>query len=141
MRVALVSRIANTFHAPRTGGRRHEGQDIFAARGTPVYSVTSGIVVRIGENRIGGKSVSVLGPGRGSYHYTHLDRYAAGLERGDKVHPRTVIGYAGNSGNAAGTPPHLHFGVYTSSGAIDPLPLLVAGLTASPHFSRIVALP
>jgi len=35
-----------------------------------------------------------------------------------------VLGYVGTTGNADGTPPHLHFGVYTTTGAIDPLPLL-----------------
>lgn len=122
VRAALV---ANTWHAARTEGRRHEGQDIFAPRGAPVYSATRGVVIRVGENRLGGKSVSVLGSGGRSYYYAHLERYAGRIGRGDKVDANTVLGYVGTSGNAAGTPPHLHFGIYTSQGPIDPLPLLV----------------
>jgi murein DD-endopeptidase MepM/ murein hydrolase activator NlpD len=43
---------------------------------------------------------------------------------GDYVTRQTVLGYVGTTGNAVGTPAHLHFGVYTTTGAIDPLPLL-----------------
>ncbi|MGH9942242.1 MAG: M23 family metallopeptidase, partial [Pyrinomonadaceae bacterium] len=53
-----------------------------------------------------------------------LDAYADGLAAGDYVTPDTVLGYVGTTGNAAGTPPHLHFGVYAPGGAVDPLPLL-----------------
>jgi len=50
--------------------------------------------------------------------------YAPRLEVGDYVTRKTVLGYVGSTGNADGTPPHLHFGVYATTGAIDPLPLL-----------------
>ena len=123
--VVKVSQIGNSWHAPRTGGRRHEGQDIFAKRGTAVYSATEGYVVRIGENSLGGQTVWVLGAGGRSYYYAHLDAYATGLAVGDHVTPATVLGYVGTTGNAAGTQPHLHFGVYTSDGALDPRPLLI----------------
>ena len=116
--------IANTWHAPRGADRLHQGQDIFAARGTPVYSATNGYVYNIGENRLGGQTVSVIGAGGRVYYYAHLDSYAAGLEEGDFVTPQTKLGSVGTTGNAQGTPPHLHFGVYTTTGAIDPLPLL-----------------
>ena len=122
-----VGRVANTWSVPRPGGRRHQGQDIFARKGTPVVSATSGIVVRIGFNTLGGKIVSVLGSGGRMYYYAHLDRYAEDLSVGDEVKRGTVIGYVGNTGNARTTPPHLHFGVYTASGAINPLPILVNG--------------
>lgn len=115
--------IANTWQAPRGAHRLHQGQDIFAARGTPVYSATNGYVYNIGENRLGGQTVSVIGAGGRVYYYAHLDSYAEGLEEGDFVTPQTKLGAVGTTGNAQGTPPHLHFGVYTTSGAIDPLPL------------------
>jgi murein DD-endopeptidase MepM/ murein hydrolase activator NlpD len=115
--------IANTWQAPR-GGRRHEGQDIFAKRGTPIYSATRGYVYKIGENALGGQTVSVIGAGGRVYYYAHLDAYADGLEEGNYVTPQTKLGFVGTTGNAQGTPPHLHFGVYTPSGAINPLPLL-----------------
>jgi peptidoglycan LD-endopeptidase LytH len=120
-----VSQVADTWGAPRSGGRRHEGQDIFAPRGTPIFSATSGYVVRITDATLGGNSAFVLGAGGRRYYYTHLDEFAEGLAVGDRVTVDTVLGYVGNTGNAAGTPPHLHFGVYGSAGALDPLPLLV----------------
>lgn len=116
--------IADTWHAPRGTGRLHEGQDIFAPKGTPVLSATSGYVYNIGENNLGGQTVSVVGAGGRVYYYAHLDAYAPGLQEGDWVTTRTVLGFVGATGNAQGTPPHLHFGVYTMSGAINPLPLL-----------------
>ena len=118
------SQIANTWGAPRGDGRSHEGQDIFAPKGTPIYSATTGYVVKIGEDNLGGHTVSVIGDGGRKYYYAHLDSYAPNLEVGDYVTRNTVLGYVGSTGNADGTPPHLHFGVYTTTGAIDPLPLL-----------------
>jgi murein DD-endopeptidase MepM/ murein hydrolase activator NlpD len=119
-----VRQIKSTWHAPRSDGRLHEGQDIFARRGTAVRSATAGYVVSVGENALGGNTVFVMGAGGRNYYYAHLDSYAAGLAVGDYVTPQTVLGYVGTTGNAAGTAPHLHFGVYTRGGAVDPLPLL-----------------
>ena len=116
--------IADTWQAARGEGRKHEGQDIFATRGTPILSATSGYIYNIGENNLGGQTVSVIGKGCRVYYYAHLDSYARGIHIGDRVTTRTVLGYVGSTGNAQGTPPHLHFGVYASSGAINPLPML-----------------
>lgn len=116
--------IADTWGAPRGTGRRHEGQDIFAPKGTPILSATNGYVYKIGENNLGGQTVSVISAGGRVYYYAHLDAYAPNLEVGDPVTTRTVLGFVGTTGNAAGTPPHLHFGIYGMSGAINPLPLL-----------------
>jgi len=118
------SQIADTWHAPREGDRLHEGQDIFAKRGTPVLSATDGYVLRIGENTLGGQTVSVIGAGGRIYYYAHLDSYAPNIAIGDSVTTQTVLGYVGNTGNAAGGPTHLHFGVYARDGALNPLPLL-----------------
>ena len=118
------SQIANTWGAARGEGRSHEGQDIFAPKGTPILSATSGYVVKIGNDNLGGRTVSVVGDGGRKYYYAHLDSYARNLEVGDFVARQTVLGYVGTTGNADGTPPHLHFGVYTTTGAINPLPLL-----------------
>jgi murein DD-endopeptidase MepM/ murein hydrolase activator NlpD len=119
-----TKQVANTWHAPRDGGRLHEGQDIFAPRGTPVLSATEGYVVNIGENSLGGQTVSVIGAGGRVYYYAHLDAYAPHLAEGDHVTTETLLGYVGTTGNAAGTPPHLHFGVYERDGAMNPLSLL-----------------
>ena len=116
--------VADTWGAPRGTGRRHEGQDIFAPKGTPILSATNGYIYKIGENNLGGQTVSVISSGGRVYYYAHLDRYAKGIEVGDRVNTRSVLGYVGTTGNAQGTPPHLHFGIYTLTGAINPLPLL-----------------
>lgn len=117
--------LANTWGAARSEGRTHEGIDIFAPRGTPVASATRGIVVRKGWNRLGGRTVSVLGPGGRYHYYAHLDEWGA-PEPGDWVEAGTVLGYVGDSGNAAGTPPHLHYGIYAGSETLNPYPLLTA---------------
>ena len=116
--------VADTWGAPRGTDRRHEGQDIFAPKGTPILSATNGFIYKIGENNLGGQTVSVIGSGGRVYYYAHLDSYAKGIAVGDRVSKRTVLGYVGTTGNAQGTPPHLHFGIYTWTGAINPLPLL-----------------
>jgi peptidoglycan LD-endopeptidase LytH len=131
-----VKRVANTWKAPRSGGRKHEGQDIFAKRGTPVVSATNGVVVRVGSNKLGGNVVSVVGNGGRLYYYAHLDRYAEGIAPGSEVFAGDTLGYVGTTGNAHNTPPHLHFGVYTASGAVDPLPMLVDANASQPAYKR-----
>jgi murein DD-endopeptidase MepM/ murein hydrolase activator NlpD len=124
IRGVKIKQISDTWQAPRSGERFHQGQDIFARRGTLIYSATEGYVLRIGENALGGNVVSVLGKGGRVYYYAHLDEHAENLAIGDYVTPETILGTVGTTGNAQGTPPHLHFGVYTSTGAINPLSLL-----------------
>ncbi len=107
----------------RSGGRRHEGIDLFAPRGTAVVAATEGVVWRVGTDPLGGRVVWVLGPGGLMHYYAHLDRYAN--ERvGDRVAVGDRLGEVGTTGNARGGPPHLHYGVYASGGAINPYPML-----------------
>lgn len=126
-----VAQVTDTWHAPRGGGRLHEGQDIFAPRGTPVRSATGGFVYRIDDLSLGGLSVTVIGDGYRRFFYTHLEAVPPALREGQRVTTETVIGFVGTSGNAAGTPPHLHLGMYGGDPwacewrALDPLPLLV----------------
>lgn len=126
-----VANVTNTWGSARGGGRSHEGQDIFAPEGTPIYSATEGYVYRIGENILGGNTVVVVSGGGYRYYYAHLSAYADDLREGQFVTTNTLLGYVGNTGNAASTPPHLHLGIYTSEpgrcdwDAIDPLPLIV----------------
>jgi murein DD-endopeptidase MepM/ murein hydrolase activator NlpD len=116
--------IVDSWHAPRGRGRKHEGIDIFAARGTPVVSPVTGIVTMVGQDRLGGNVVRVLGPGRQVHYFAHLDRIAP-IRRWDVVEAGNVVGYVGNTGNARGASPHLHYGIYTAAaGAINPYPLL-----------------
>lgn len=119
-----IRQIADTWKAARSGGREHKGQDIFARRGTPVFSAAEGYVLRVGESNLGGKTVSVLGAGGRRYYYAHLDDFAPDLKAGDYVTTSSLLGYVGTTGNAVNTPPHLHFGVYGAGGAINPLTLL-----------------
>ncbi len=118
------SALRNSWRAPRDGGRHHQGIDIFARPGTPVRSTTEGIVIRVEQNRLGGNVVWVMGPGRQTHYYAHLRDFGA-FETGDQVMPGDIIGYVGDTGNARGTPHHLHYGVYELGGtAINPYPLL-----------------
>lgn len=130
--------IADTWQAPRSGGRMHEGQDIFAPKGTKILSATNGYVYKIGENNLGGQTVSVISSGGRIYYYAHLDEYAPGLKVGDPVTTRTVLGFVGTTGNAQGTPPHLHFGVYTFGfgNAINPLPMITDRAAPAPTMTR-----
>ena len=128
-----AARVADTFGAPRGRDRRHEGVDIFAARGTVVSSATRGVVTALREGGLGGRQVWVLGPAGQRHYYAHLDGWAEGLAVGDVVWAGDPLGTVGDTGNARGTPPHLHYGVYGDGGAIDPLPLLRAHGTDAAH--------
>lgn len=121
-----VRRLADTWGAARGAGRSHEGIDIFAPRGTDVLSTTHGLVVRRGNNSLGGRIVTVMGPGSEFHYYAHMDDWGP-VEVGDRVAPGAVLGYVGDSGNAKGTPPHLHYGIYPrGGGAVNPYPRLTA---------------
>lgn len=120
-----VRALRDTWHGARSEGRKHEGIDIFAKRGTPVVASTEGIVSQVGTNRLGGLVVWVTGPGGQRHYYAHLDRYAD-VEAGMRIEAGRVLGFVGNTGNAKGTPPHLHYGIYDVGGAINPYPLLRA---------------
>lgn len=119
-------RIADTWGGMRSGGRHHQGVDIFATRGTTVRSTTPGLVLRIADFGIGGKHVWVLGPAGERHYYAHLDDWAPGLARGIRVDVGTPLGRVGNTGNVRTTPPHLHYGIYNLHGAHNPWPLLQA---------------
>lgn len=121
-----VDDVADTWGAARSEGRTHEGVDIFAERGTPVFSATDGYVVRRNIGTRGGINVMVVGPAGHLYYYAHLDRIAEGIRVGTPITVDTTLGFVGDTGNASGTPPHLHFGIYPRRfEAINPYPLLV----------------
>jgi murein DD-endopeptidase MepM/ murein hydrolase activator NlpD len=119
--------IADSWGNPRSGGREHKGIDIFARRGTPVLAPVRGLVIGMGQNRLGGNNVRLLGPGLQVHYFAHLDRFGP-VKAYELVQRGDVIGYVGDSGNAKGGPTHLHYGIYAyREGAINPYPLLVAG--------------
>ena len=117
--------IANSWGTPRSGRRGHQGVDIFAPKDTPVLSTTRGIVASVGTNTLGGLVVWVIGPGLEWHYYAHLDRYGA-FRVGDVVNPGDVLGYVGRTGNARGTPFHLHYGIYRRGVAENPYPRLAS---------------
>ena len=97
------------WRAPRAYGGWHKGNDLFAARNTPLVSTESGMVVHK-WNRVGGLSVHITADSGNYYYYTHLESYAnQGPAEGHWLAAGTVVGYMGNSGNAITTPVHLHF--------------------------------
>lgn len=108
----------------RDGGkRRHEGIDIFAPRLTPAVAAADGYVTGVREGGIGGKTVWLrLNEKPFTLYYAHLDTQL--VQEGQRVKKGDVVGLVGNTGNARSTPPHLHFGVYTWGGAVDPLPFV-----------------
>lgn len=119
--------LRDSFGDPRSGGRRHEGIDIFAPRRTAVVSATEGYVARMANGGLGGITVTVIGPAGWRHYYAHLDSWGP-VREGQWVQPGTLLGYVGNTGNAASTPPHLHYGIYAEGGgAINPYPLLRGG--------------
>lgn len=115
--------LADTWGAARSQGRSHEGIDIFAERGTPIQATTQGIVSKVGEDALGGRVVMIIGPGGAGHYYAHLEDYAD-ISANDWVNTGDTIGYVGDSGNAKGTPPHVHYGIYINGSAVNPYPLL-----------------
>lgn len=100
----------NSFWAyPWGSSVTHKGIDIFADKGTNIVSSTHGIVIYTYEGGKGGKSVMVLGPKWRFHYYAHMDEIKTfplkPLKRG------TVIGTVGDTGNAVGKPPHLHYAI------------------------------
>ena len=119
------------FGDPRDGGaRRHEGVDIPAPRGTLAVAAADALVTSVTTNDRGGKVVWLEDRRGRTLYYAHLDEQL--VRAGQSVRQGEAVGRVGNTGNAAGTAPHLHFGVF-AGGAVDPLPLLARrSMPASP---------
>ena len=112
----------NDWGFPRAGGTRfHEGNDLFTTHGAPIRAPVTG-TVRFKTGVLGGLQFNLIGADGVEYIGSHL----SAKERDGKVNAGDVIGYVGTSGNAQGTHPHLHFGMYVGGLVINPYPTLIA---------------
>jgi hypothetical protein len=118
------------FAASFGGGRGHQGQDVFAACGTPLLAARGGVVVFKQYHSRAGHYLVIDGVGTGiDYAYMHL-RDAALVDKGDRVHTGQLIGYVGQTGHASGCHLHLELwrapGWYDGGSPFDPLPSLLS---------------
>ncbi|MFS8637317.1 MAG: M23 family metallopeptidase [Gemmatimonadota bacterium] len=120
----------------RRGARRHAGVDILAAHGTPALAAVDGWIWQMKWDDKGGRMLYLLESSRRYLlGYAHLDAYAPDMVVGRPVRRGEVVGYIGETGNAAGSP-HLHLSVirirsperWWDGVAVDPYPLLLEGL-------------
>jgi murein DD-endopeptidase MepM/ murein hydrolase activator NlpD len=129
----------DSWHAPRlrlVNGKWllvgvHLGIDITAERGTPILSMTPGVVENVGWTFYSGTRVGVRGTDSRYYFYAHLSRVQAGIVVGARVSAGSVLGLVGNTGygppgHRDEFPPHLHFGIEVGSLWVNPYPTLVS---------------
>ena len=137
--IAAPTTLTNSFAEDR-GGRSHAGNDLFANEGSPLVAVDSG-ELRSGTDPLGGNIVNLYSDDNARYYYAHLSTFANA--QGNSTHtppaPRRVqvgdlVGFLGKTGNAAATPPHLHFEAHPNRGAaVDPYPALAAAPRVEPN--------
>lgn len=102
-------------------GYTHEGVDIRAAEGTPIFAIEDGIIIKAapdskGVNAGGGHMIIASFENGVEGRYMHLSSY--GVKAGDRVRAGQVIGFTGNSGES--TTPHLHFEYRVNGILMDP---------------------
>ena len=107
--VAGFNTFSDTWGAARSGGRRHKGVDVMAARGTPVVAVEDGVIRRMRNGGLGGITVWLVGDSGDEYYYAHLDGWAPGLSVGQEVTTGEALGTVGTTGNSPEHIPHLHW--------------------------------
>lgn len=123
--VAGFTTFSDTWGAPRSGGRTHKGVDMMAERWTPLVAIESGTIYQLKEGGLGGITIWLHSDSGDSYYYAHLQAWADGLYKGQRVTVGEVIGYVGSSGNAPDWLPHLHFEFHPDHGdAVNPYPLV-----------------
>jgi murein DD-endopeptidase MepM/ murein hydrolase activator NlpD len=114
-------------------GNWHHGDDIFAQLGAPLLACADGIVFSVGWNDVGGNRLWLRDSQGNEFYYAHLSAFSPLAKNGLHVKAGEVLGFVGNTGDAQGTPPHLHFEVHPFSllfmgydGAVDPTSYLEA---------------
>lgn len=123
--LAGPSTFGDDWLASRPGGRYHEGIDLFAARGTPVLAVADGTLFRVGYSGISGNRFWLRDAAGTEFFYAHLDGYSSAAREGATVSRGTVLGYNGDTGDAKGTSPHVHFEIHPGGGGpVRPYPIL-----------------
>jgi Transglycosylase-like domain/Peptidase family M23 len=122
---------SDTFGAARADTGWHHGEDIFAPLGTPLIAVADGTLLKVGWNAIGGNRLWLRDRWGNYFYYAHLSGFAPGAISGAPVFRGEVVGYVGNTGDAVGTPYHLHFEIHPASmldlgydGVVNPFPYL-----------------
>ncbi len=120
----------------RDGGKRnHEGRDIFASKHTPAIAAADGYITRVSEGGIGGKTIWMRANNHDVHlYYAHLDQQL--VQEGASVKIGDTLGLVGNTGNFKFTPPHLHFGVYTNLGRMDPLSFVNKTIKQAPALRK-----
>ncbi len=112
---------------PRSGGRTHKGVDMFGGWNAPLVAVADGVVL-IGNGGLGGKTVWLIGDNGYAYYYAHLSSW--NVSSGQRVvGGSTIVGYNGDTGNARGGSPHLHFEIHPGgrgARAVNPYPTVRA---------------
>jgi murein DD-endopeptidase MepM/ murein hydrolase activator NlpD len=125
----------DSFGAPRADvpGGWHHGEDIFAAAGTPLLAVADGTLHTIGFTKIGGYRVWLRDTQGNEFYYAHLSAYSPLAVEGRSVHAGDVIGFVGDTGDADGGAPHLHFEIHPAAmaglgydGVVAPYSILLA---------------
>ena len=123
----------DTFGAKRSDVTYHHGDDIFGSLGQPLVACTDGIVFSVGFNKIGGNRLWIVDKAGNQFYYAHLSAFSITAADGSHVKAGQVVGFMGNTGDAEGTPYHLHFEIHPVSflylgydGAVDPTPYLDA---------------
>jgi murein DD-endopeptidase MepM/ murein hydrolase activator NlpD len=121
------------FGAARAFTGWHHGNDIFAPLGAPVLAVTDGTLFLVGWNDVGGNRLWLRDDQGNEFYYAHLSAFAPVAQEGARVRAGDVVGFVGTTGDAVGTPPHLHFEIHPRGllwmgydGVVDPYPYLTA---------------
>jgi peptidoglycan LD-endopeptidase LytH len=125
--IAPPFRFTDTWGAPRSGGRTHKGTDIFGEMGADVFAITSGEVLRHSSSRLGGIGLYLLGDDGHQYYYSHLQQIDPAYEPGRRVEAGERVAANGDTGNARGGTPHIHFEVRPGGGGnVNPYPYVAA---------------
>jgi murein DD-endopeptidase MepM/ murein hydrolase activator NlpD len=125
----------DSFGGPRPGipGGWHHGEDIFAPEGAPILAVADGTIHTVGFIKLGGYRLWLRDDLGNQFYYAHLSAYSPLAIEGKRVEAGDVIGFVGDTGDADGGAPHLHFEIHPAAmiglgydGVVAPYTILIA---------------